>query len=48
MNSFSGVSALTVALIVGSMVVLITEAAVNIVFLTTPLILRAIQIFTGV
>ncbi len=30
------------------MVVLITEAVVNTVFLTTPLILSAVQLFTGV
>ena len=48
MDSFLGVVALTVAFIVGSVVVLITEAAVNTVFLTTPFILCAVQIFTGV
>ena len=42
------VSALTIAFIVRSVVVLITEAAVNTVFLTTPLILCAIELFTGV
>ena len=42
------VSALTIAFIVGSVVVLITEAAVNTVFLTTPFILCAVELFTGV
>lgn len=41
-------AALTVAHIVGPMVVLITEAAVHTVLLTTPLMLCAVQLVTGV
>lgn len=38
----------TVTLIFGPMVAFITEAAVNTVLLTTPLVLCAVQLFTGV
>ena len=39
---------LTIALVIAPMVVFITEAAVNPVLLTTPLILCAVQLFTRV
>lgn len=39
---------LTVALVVGPTMVFITEAAIKAVFLTTPLILCAVQLVTGI
>ena len=38
----------TTALVVGPRIVLITEAAINTVFFTTPLVLCAVQLFAGV
>ena len=44
----SALRGLTIALVIAPMVVFITEAAVNPVLLTTPLILCAVQLFTRV